>query len=778
MNLKNKIRNRKQHGRKSRIFRAGIFLVAACLSGCAGKDTGREESNEEEAVSGISGESSFDWHTQTFFVNEQIEEHAALGVEDFYLWEHEEEEDPDSFPQIFHGTDGTNFYTLKYVPDMENGGNLSLSVYNAAGGEQEGFTLPAEALTEEPDLLYITAASILSSEGFSIQANILGLNEKGRVYPKEYRTIRLDYQGNILWDVDLLSVYESRGLVSEGTLNPVADCIVDGESRIYSRNCGSILITDSSGSLLMAKDYGDDTMIGDPVLSEDGMLIFPVWDEEEKTVRLVCFDAPEEKEYSLAELEYSSFQKLYALRDGHVYYGTLDGIVDWDIRSGNRYMIFRYKDNAIMNTDNAMLAFDGEGRPVLRVIYEKEDMVLTLGENPEGQEEVRIADFTRARNGLLKSENAAFSRRNPLYGFSCEMAEEGQDEAFRDRIMAELVSGKGPDILYLSREDLLLFQEKGVLADLEELISPDTIQALLPGAVELGRVEGKLVGLPGEMHARTVCTRPEIWDGGAWSVSDILNLAEERGDTVEAILPTDGESLLYYLVLLDLEHSEFIDWEKNSCSFAGESFVSILETIRTYSLDEAPEYGKDQEMLLEGKCLGVVGYVTGFIFYEGLHEDFGEDMVAAGFPSETGKGNYLIADGILAINAASTHKEAAAAYLEYVLSVQGQSFCSMLSVRRNMLTEDMVLYGREDNKPYLKEGENTRMPLATKKDGSVYIGQYNEFLESCVPYPDAHTDIANIISEEAAAFFSGDKTAEQTAEVIDSRVQLYLDEHR
>lgn len=85
MNLKIKIRNRKQHGRKSRIFRAGIFLVAACLSGCAGKDTGREEGGEEEAVSEISGESSFDWHTQTFSVNGQIEEHAALGVEDFYL---------------------------------------------------------------------------------------------------------------------------------------------------------------------------------------------------------------------------------------------------------------------------------------------------------------------------------------------------------------------------------------------------------------------------------------------------------------------------------------------------------------------------------------------------------------------------------------------------------------------------------------------------------------------------------------------------------------------
>ncbi len=36
-------------------------------------------------------------------------------------------------------------------------------------------------------------------------------------------------------------------------------------------------------------------------------------------------------------------------------------------------------------------------------------------------------------------------------------------------------------------------------------------------------------------------------------------------------------------------------------------------------------------------------------------------------------------------------------------------------------------------------------------------------------------EIMNIVSEEIEAFFAGDKTAEETAKLIQNRVQLYLD---
>lgn len=36
-------------------------------------------------------------------------------------------------------------------------------------------------------------------------------------------------------------------------------------------------------------------------------------------------------------------------------------------------------------------------------------------------------------------------------------------------------------------------------------------------------------------------------------------------------------------------------------------------------------------------------------------------------------------------------------------------------------------------------------------------------------------EIMDIVSEESGAFFNGDKTAKETAKVIQNRVQLYLD---
>ena len=41
-----------------------------------------------------------------------------------------------------------------------------------------------------------------------------------------------------------------------------------------------------------------------------------------------------------------------------------------------------------------------------------------------------------------------------------------------------------------------------------------------------------------------------------------------------------------------------------------------------------------------------------------------------------------------------------------------------------------------------------------------------------------NTDIANIISEEAAPYFNGQKSAQEAAKIIQSRAQIYVNERR
>ena len=61
-------------------------------------------------------------------------------------------------------------------------------------------------------------------------------------------------------------------------------------------------------------------------------------------------------------------------------------------------------------------------------------------------------------------------------------------------------------------------------------------------------------------------------------------------------------------------------------------------------------------------------------------------------------------------------------------------------------------------------------------DGRTTLDAAEEFLESCVAAPMHETEIHNIIYEELSGFFDGTKSARETAEVIQKRVQLLLAE--
>ena len=66
--------------------------------------------------------------------------------------------------------------------------------------------------------------------------------------------------------------------------------------------------------------------------------------------------------------------------------------------------------------------------------------------------------------------------------------------------------------------------------------------------------------------------------------------------------------------------------------------------------------------------------------------------------------------------------------------------------------------------------------LCTKPDGTPWTEEYKSILDRAVPRAQNTYSIEKIILEDAAAFLSGKKTADQVAETIQNRVQLYLNE--
>ncbi len=71
------------------------------------------------------------------------------------------------------------------------------------------------------------------------------------------------------------------------------------------------------------------------------------------------------------------------------------------------------------------------------------------------------------------------------------------------------------------------------------------------------------------------------------------------------------------------------------------------------------------------------------------------------------------------------------------------------------------------------------MEIDLKPDGTSWTEEYVAFVKTCEPAPNwRYTMVGTILSEELQSYFTGDKSAEEVAEVIQSRVRIYLDEAR
>ena len=76
-----------------------------------------------------------------------------------------------------------------------------------------------------------------------------------------------------------------------------------------------------------------------------------------------------------------------------------------------------------------------------------------------------------------------------------------------------------------------------------------------------------------------------------------------------------------------------------------------------------------------------------------------------------------------------------------------------------------------DQSTYIGDTEYTLEPLTQEQ-----VDDFKSMVDGASVGSNYDTDIINIINEEAAAFFSGDKSAADVAALIQNRVGIYLGE--
>lgn len=163
--------------------------------------------------------------------------------------------------------------------------------------------------------------------------------------------------------------------------------------------------------------------------------------------------------------------------------------------------------NFPVGPEYAFLLPGGQGKLLLCALGTDMFQVFCLSEEEyQPEDEIRMAVLYASSVDYTLDAAVEYSYAYWSCPISTERAEEGEEEAFRNRVMAQIAAGEGPDLMLVSAEDMQILAEKGALMDLTELISEETMEQLFPCVIEDGTVDGKLLGMTMRLWVDTMIT--------------------------------------------------------------------------------------------------------------------------------------------------------------------------------------------------------------------------------------------------------------------------------
>lgn len=466
---------------------------------------------------------------------------------------------------------------------------------------------------------------------------------------------------------------------------------------------------------------------------------------------------------------------------GKAFYVDKNSLKCWDVVDGNTEIVCDRIEAAVYD----YLWMNDREELFLIAVGSNPYIIKLKNEPPQEVVELELCITTRSR--YVKDCAIAYSMRRPYVKINISEVLSFDDNAM-NKLFTDVSEGKGPDILVLNREDLVAFYNAGALSDLTSILTKDTKEQIFPGVLDCGTVDGKLVGLTCEATVDTLFIANEIWKDERWNSQDALELIRSRekaGAPIERVVASSVTpyQMLVDLALKDITNSGFVNPDTKTCSFDSEEFIMLLEHCRKYGKEATGDYKDSEELLAElkeGKCLayGISGNLVQFSIVKAM---LGEDYHYVGYPSESKQGSFLqFYDGCVAVNSQSSKSDEANDFLSYLVEYSTQKKYGMNWVRKDVLVDNVKdaveLYGYKKPVPVFFQSESGVIPLEGKEDGSSYVKEYIELAESCIPQKDEYEQIDSIVIEEVQAFFNGQKTAKQVAEIIQSRVTIFLEE--
>jgi len=167
-----------------------------------------------------------------------------------------------------------------------------------------------------------------------------------------------------------------------------------------------------------------------------------------------------------------------------------------------------------------------------------------------------------------------------------------------------------------------------------------------------------------------------------------------------------------------------------------------------------------------------------------IETEAGTQITPIGFPLDDGVGSLMLPESLYSIGAGAQNSSGAWAFLRFLLTTNQPGMFHGIHVSRASFDEWAE---QSMNPPPIEDNSNLTNEIYVDGDLVVFTpmtqDQANRTLEMIETLGGLLTDgneiIMNIVAEEADAFLTGHRSAEDTARIIQSRALIYVSErHR
>jgi ABC-type glycerol-3-phosphate transport system substrate-binding protein len=262
--------------------------------------------------------------------------------------------------------------------------------------------------------------------------------------------------------------------------------------------------------------------------------------------------------------------------------------------------------------------------------------------------------------------------------------------------------------------------------------------------------------------------------------NEIIKILKDNGKDINAIYGFSAdEPVLTTMCAIGMD--EFVDWKSGSCNFEGEGFQEVLRFAKEYSGGYTE--GSLSDGIRNGSILLSVGIISDVADYKVQSELYGGEVSFIGYPTAEGSGTAVSFRGSqLAINAEGENKEAAWEFIKYYLlnGYQNEGFPVVKEQFDKIMSQAM------EETYIVDSGEKYKAAKKVYYDSDAYIEIYKaeqkdvDAVKQLIKKADTkfayHTNIQNIINEEAESYFKGQKELKEVTELIQNRVSLFLEE--